>query len=65
LQIAMNRGGLDATFHLKFEGIHILIDFQCFHSLFELIDLKLPVKRTLELLYLKIEESSPDLSFLS
>jgi hypothetical protein len=65
LQIAMNRVGLDVTFHSQFEDIHILIDFQYFHFLFELKDLKLPVKRNQELLYLKIKELTRDLSFLS
>lgn len=61
----MNKVRLDATFHSQFEGIHILIDFQYFRCLFELKDLKLPVKKNPELLYLKIEESAPVLSFLS
>jgi len=61
----MNRGGLDVTFHPQFEDIHILIDFQYFHFIFELKDLKLLIKRNQELLYLKIEELIPSLSFLS
>ena len=61
----MNRGELNATFHSQLEDIHILIDFQYYRFLFELKDPKSPTKRNQELLYLKIKELNPGLSFLS
>lgn len=65
LQIVMNKGELNATFHSQLEVIHILIDFQYYRFLFELKDPKSLTKRNQEFLYLKIEELNQGLSFLS
>jgi hypothetical protein len=61
----MNRGELNATFHSQLEDIHILIGFRYYRFLFEPEDPKSPIKKNQELLYLKIEELNPSLSFLS